>query len=164
MSDISDGLFTVTCKCGNIFPAEDLGCVCGAKFGELKLDIEKTLTRLYDLSAAKEIDKGHDLIVDVFWNLAFMHNIMNDILGQLDISKLEPSLMIGFLVQTFKYDKQIPNHIILFEKVENKLKELGRGEEEINKTLKGLKTSGSYWADMKALGAGWRISGVPPKE
>ncbi|HVI39146.1 MAG TPA: hypothetical protein VM577_00665 [Anaerovoracaceae bacterium] len=165
MSDnISGGLFTVICKCGNTFFAEDLKCVCGHAQGRLKFDAQKMLARLYDLSAAKEIDKAHDLIVDVFWNLATMYEEMNDILGRVDVSKLEPSIMVGILVQTFKYDKQVPNHIVLLQKVEEKLKELGRSEEEVNKTLKGLRSSGTYWADMKAFGAGWRISGVPPKE
>lgn len=157
----SDGLFTVKCECGIEFPAEAGECSCGKKKGELKLDIDQFLNRVYE-TQEKKLDEAMDLVFEVFWQLYDKFDIMNDILARADVSKLNSTMMVGFLSQTFRYDMHVPNHVNFCQRVEDRLRELGEPETRVSSLLKGLRGSGKYWEDMKVLGApGW-LTGPKP--
>jgi hypothetical protein len=161
--DLSDGLFTVKCDCGVEFPAENGKCSCGNKGGELRLDVDQFLNRVYSLQKRKKDEgEGLDLVFDVFWQLYDRFDIMNDILAKLDVTQIDTTLMVGFITQTFKYDKQVTNHAGLCDRIEARLRELGESEERIARLVTGRRTAGNYWDNMKAFGApGW-LSGPKP--
>ena len=158
---LSDGLFTVKCDCGIEFPAEAGTCPCGKKKGDLQLDIDQFLDRVYK-TIEKNDHEAMDLVFDVFWQLYDKFNIMNDILAKVDVSKLNPTLMVGFLSQTFRYDMHIPNHEKFCQRVEFRLRELGEPEKRITSLLQGLRGSGKYWEHMNSLGAPAWLTGPKP--
>jgi hypothetical protein len=160
----SDGLFTVKCdSCKTVFPAEAGKCPCGAAKGTLQLDIDKMFNRIYELVDQKKKAEAIDVVFDVFWQLHDKFDMMNDILSKADVMKLDISLMVCLLTQTFKYDKQVPNHVVFCKRVEDRARELGESEERISRLLQGLRGSGEYWKDMEALGAPAWLSGPKPE-
>jgi hypothetical protein len=67
------------------------------------------------------------------------------------------------LVQTFKYDKVVPNHIILYRKFEQLLKDNNEPDKRLKGLLVGLEGSGNYWKDMAAFGAPEWLKGHEPE-
>lgn len=162
--DPSAGLFTVTCEaCKNVFPAEDRKCSCGLSKGELKLDIDKMLNRIYEKCASGKRADGLDTVFDVFWNLHAKWDLMNEILTKADVTKLNESLMVGFMVQTFKYIKQVPAHLEFCDRAEAQMRVLGKSEEEIEDLVGNYRETGDYWESMKAYGAPEWLSGPKPE-
>ncbi len=162
----SDGLFTVACdNCKNVFPAEDGKCSCGAVKGELKLDIPQFLNRVYSLveDESKPNAAGLDVVFDVFWQLYNKWDIMNDIMGQVDVNRLNETLMVGFMVQTFKYIKVVPNHLTFCDKAAVRMKELGLDDKRIHDLVDRYRETGDYWESMKAYGAPEWLSGPKPE-
>lgn len=163
--DPSAGLFTVDCEsCGKSFPAENGKCECGLDKGKLNLDIDKMLNRVYDLYANNKHARAMDVVFDVYWNLYDKFEIMNDILAKVDESKLDDGLLLGFLVQTFKYIKQVPNHVPFCDRVAARMKEMGYDDEKIHKLVDRYRETGNYWERMKGYGAPDWLSGPKPKE
>ena len=164
--DPSAGLFTVTCDaCKTVFPAENMKCSCGAQKGELKLDVDKMLNRIYEqiVTNEKRSRDGVDVVFDVFWNLHAKWDIMNEILTKADVSKLNENLLVAFMVQTFKYIKQVPAHTNFCDRAEIRLRELGLTEEEIHDLVDNYRETGDYWESMKTLGAPEWLSGPKPE-
>lgn len=160
----SDGLFTVTCEaCKNVFPAEDRKCSCGLSKGELKLDIDKMLNRIYEQVANDAKRDGVDVVFDVFWNLYAKWDVMNEILTKADVSKLNENLMVAFMVQTFKYIKEVPAHLDFCDRSEIRMKELGLTDKEIKDLVGNYRETGNYWESMKAYGAPEWLSGPKPE-
>lgn len=165
MSDPSQGLFTVVCECQTIFPAEAGICPsCQQTKGKLQLNIPKFLDRVYSLieDENKSNARALDVVFDVFWNLHARYDIMNDILGQVDINRLNETLMVGFLVQTFKYIDQVPNHLVFCDHAEARMRELGVSEKDIQELVGNYRETGDYWKNMKALGAPEWLTGPKP--
>lgn len=161
--DPSNGLFTVECdSCHETFPAEAGKCACGAVKGKLNLDIDKMFNRVYELVAEDKDADAIDVIFDAFWQLYDKFDIMNEIMGKADVTKLNTSMMVAMLSQTFKYDKQVPNHVVFCKRVEDRMRELGESEERISRLLQGLRGSGEYWKNMEAYGAPAWLSGPKP--
>lgn len=166
MSEPSDGLFTIKCECGVIYRAENRKCTCEKTQGELNFNVPRFLTRLYALSDEGEksgkTDKGIDLIFDVFFNLHDRFDIMNEILGQVDVNKLTSSPLYSMMSRTFKYSPQIPNHIGFVDRVEARYRELGMDEKRIHNLVDKMRGPGDYWKTMETLGAPIWISGPKP--
>lgn len=161
----SDGLFTIICKCGCIFPAEDGKCSsCQETLGDLCLDVDKMLNRIYELNSTGKPISAIDVVCDVYWHLFDKFDIMNNILEKVDVNKLAPSVLTAFLMQTFKYIKQVPNHLIFCDRVEAKLREDGESEKRINNLTARYRTTGDYWESMEQFGAPIWLSGPKPKE
>lgn len=160
----SDGLFTVACDCGIMFPAEDGKCSCGLSKGKLHLDIDKMLDKVYQLHAQNKQDAAMDIVFDVYWQLHGMFNVMNEILAKTDVSKLDGSLLVGFMVQTFKYIKQVPNHLDFCDRAAARMKELDYDDKRIHDLVDDYRTTGNYWEDMKTLGAPEWLSGPKPQD
>lgn len=164
MSNPSDGLFTVLCECGVEFPAENNQCSCGKHIGELKLNIDEMLNKIYLLSEKNEADDALDIVFDVYWNLHNMFPIMNDILSKIDISKLNGSILVGFMAQTFKYIDQVPNHLPFCDRAAARMTEMGYDDQRIHNLVDPYRKTGTYWQDMKTLGAPEWLSGPKPKD
>jgi hypothetical protein len=163
--DPSIGLFNVTCaSCQNIFPAEDGKCTCGARLGDLKLDIDKMLGRIYDYHVADKDDRALDVIFDVFWHLHAKFDIMNEILTKVDLTKVDEGIMVCFMIQTFKYSKQVPAHVSFCIRVAERMKEIGRTEEDIHDLVDNYMDVGNYWESMAAYGAPEWLSGPNPNK
>lgn len=161
----TDGLFTVVCKCGQIFAAEVGQCVCGKKTGDLKLNIPEMLNRVYNSDEESDTtDDAISLVIEVFWNLFDCYDIMNDVLLQADVSKLNKSLLVTFMAQTFKYSEQVPAHTEFCNRVIVRMRELGSTEEQIKRSTSGLLGAGKYWEDMKMFGAPTWLSGPNPEK
>lgn len=156
--DYSDGLFTVSCTCGLIFKAENLQCTCGLTNGTLHLDINKMLDRIYNNST------NHALatIYDTFDHLYHRFDLMNQILDQINLSKINSTIIIAFLVSTFKYIEQVPNHLIFLEKAKIRLKELNLSDDHIYRITNPFSKTGNYWQNMKILNAPESITGYNP--
>jgi len=163
--DPSGGLFTVDCECGTTFVVEDIVCPsCHKMKGTLKLHIPKFLTRVYTFSEEDQDDDALDVIFDVFWNLHNKFDIMNDILGQLDFNKLNENLMVGLMTQTFKYAQQVPNHKILCDKSEARMREQGADDKLIHDLVDPYRVDAEkYWKDMEAFGAPEWLTGPKPQ-
>lgn len=162
--DPSAGLFTVTCdSCQTVFPAENRKCSCGLSKGPLKLDIDKMLNRIYEQVASGDKRDGIDVVFDVFWNLHDKWDVMNEILNKADVSKLNESLMVGFMVQTFKYIKQVPAHLDFCDRSAARMKELGLSDKEIEDLVGNYRETGDYWENMKAYGAPTWLTGPKPE-
>jgi hypothetical protein len=159
------GLFTITCRCGTTFPVEDIVCpTCQQMSGELKLDIAQFLDRTYRLSEEGRDDRALDVIFDVFWNLHDHFDVMNDILGQLDFNRLNSSLMVGLMVQTFKYAKQVPNHRMLCDKSEACMRERGADDKKIAGLVEPYRADADeFWQEMEQLGAPQWLTGPKPQ-
>lgn len=160
----SNGLFTVDCDCGKTFPAEDGKCSCGLSKGKLHLDIDKMLEKIYQYHADGKQDSAMDVVFDVYWQLYNMFDVMNDILAKVDVSKLDGAILVGFMTQTFKYIKQVPNHLDFCDRVAARMRELGYDDKRIHDLVDRSRTTGSYWEDMKTLGAPEWLSGPKPKD
>jgi hypothetical protein len=160
--ELTDGLFTVLCDCGTEFPAENEKCACGLEKGQLKLDIDKFLNRVYDLHTQNRDDRALDVVFETFWHLNDKFDLMNEILGKVDLTKVDEGIMVGFMVQTFKYIAQVPNHLIFLKKVEARMKEIGRSDRDIAEITQGFRETGDYWKNMKELGAPAWLSGPKP--
>lgn len=164
--DPSAGLFTVECDgCKTIFPAENRKCSCGAVKGELRLDVPKFLERVYSLveDESKSNARALDVVFDVFFNLYDKWDIMNDIMGQADVKRLNESLMVGFMVQTFKYIKRVPNHLTFCDKSAVRMKELGLDDKRIHDLVDRYRETGDYWKNMSSLGAPSWLTGPKPE-
>lgn len=162
--DPSVGLFTVDCEsCGKSFPAENGKCECGLSKGKLNLDVDKMLNRVYELQANNKQDRAMDVVFDVYWNLYDKFDIMNDILAKADVSKLDGALMVGFMTQTFKYIKQVPNHIPFCDRAAARMKEMGYDDKKIHDLVDRYRETGNYWKNMKAYGAPIWLSGPKPE-
>lgn len=161
----SDGLFTVICEaCKNVFPAEDRKCSCGLSKGELKLDIDKMLSRIYEKQASGKKADGIDVVFDVFWQLHAKFDLMNEILTKVDVSKLEGGVLVSFMVQTFKYIKQVPAHLDFCDRAAARMKEMGYDDKRIHDLVDRYRETGDYWENMKAYGAPEWLSGPKPSE
>lgn len=162
--DPSAGLFTVECDgCKTVFPAENRKCTCGAHKGELKLNVDEMLRRVYAKCADEEKADGLDIVFDVFWNLHDKWDIMNEILTKADVSKLNESLMVGFMVQTFKYINKVPAHLDFCDRSAARMKELGLTDEKIEDLVGNYRETGDYWENMKAYGAPVWLTGPKPE-
>lgn len=162
--DLSAGLFTVVCDdCQNVFPAEDGKCTCGLAKGKLQLDIDKMLNRVYDKHVQGKEAGAIDVIFEVFWQLHNKWDIMNEILIKADVSKLDGSLLVGFMVQTFKYIKQVPAHLDFCDRAAARMKEMGYDDERIHDLVDNYRETGDYWESMKAYGAPEWLSGPKPE-
>jgi len=160
----SDGLFIVECEgCKSVFPAENGKCFCGLIKGKLLLDIDKMLDRVYNLHASDKDDAALDVVFDVFWQLHAKFDIMNNILSKVDLTKIDESIMVGFMVQTFKYSKQVPEHTAFCNKVAARMKEIGRSDEDIHDIVDNYVDAGDYWESMKTLGAPEWLTGPKPE-
>lgn len=160
--DPSAGLFTVQCDgCKAIFPAENRKCSCGATKGELKLDVDKMLNRIYDKHAQGKEAGAIDVIFDVFWNLHTKWDFMNEILTKADVSKLDGSLLVGFMVQTFKYIKQVPAHLDFCDRAAARMKEMGYDDKRIHDLVDRYRETGDYWKNMAGVPT-W-LSGPRPE-
>jgi hypothetical protein len=102
-------------------------------------------------------------VFDVFWNLHAKWDVMNEILTKVDVTKLNESLMVGFMVQTFKYIKQVPAHLEFCDRVAVRLKEIGLSDKEIADLVDNYRETGDYWESMKAYGAPEWLSGPKPE-
>jgi hypothetical protein len=159
----SDGLFMVDCNvCHKLFAAENKLCECGSSKGELYLDIDKMLNRVYDLNASNKIDDSIDVVFDVFWQLHDKFETMNSILDKVDLSKIDSNLIVGFLVQTFKYIENISNHLPFCDRAEARLLELGFSEPAAKKLLLPYRDTGSFWINMEKYGAPEWLTGPKP--
>lgn len=162
--DPSAGLFTVTCDgCQKIFAAEDGKCSCGLVKGKLQIDIDKMLNRIYDLHAVDKDSHALDVVFDVFWQLHTKFDIMSEILSKVDLTKIDEGIMVGFMVQTFKYSKQVTSHVEFCHKVAARMREIGRSEEDIHDLVDNYLDVGDYWESMKAYGAPEWLSGPKPE-
>lgn len=141
---------------------ENTHCECGSTKGELHLDIDKMLNRVYELTAANKIDRAIDVVFDVFWQLHDKFEIMNSILDKANLSKLDSNLIVGFLVQTFKYIEQVPNHFSFADKAQTRLLELGFSEMSAKKLLLPYRDTGDFWINMEAYGAPESLTGPKP--
>lgn len=161
----ADGLFTVNCSnCCKLYPAENRICVCGDNKGELNLDIDKMLNKVYELTALNKIDRAIDIVLDVFWDLYNKFDIMNNILKQTDVSKLNAEVLVSFLTQTFKYAEQVPEHNLFCDRVANRLRETGYTEDKIHRLVDDFRDVGNYWENMDKLQAPAWLSGPKPKK
>lgn len=164
MSDPSQGLFTVECEaCKTVFPAENGKCSCGLAKGKLMLDIDKMLGSIYELQTQDKSRQALDIIFDVFWQLHTKFDLMNEILTKADVTKLDETLMVGFMVQTFKYIKQVPAHLDFCNRAEAQLRVVGLTEEEIHEVVDNYRDAGDYWENMKMLGAPEWLTGPKPE-
>ena len=164
--DPSAGLFTVECDgCKTVFPAENMKCSCGATKGELRLDVPVFLARVYSLveDEDKPNSAGLDIVFDVFWNLYSKWDIMNDIMSQVDVNRLNETLMVGFMVQTFKYIKKVPAHLGFCDRAAVRMKELGLDDKRIHDLVDRYRDTGDYWKNMESLGAPTWLTGPKPE-
>lgn len=162
--DPSGGLFTVECSaCKTIFPAENGKCSCGEMKGELKLDIDSMLNKVYDLHAKDEDSRAMDVIFDTFWQLYDKYDIMSDILAKTDVSKVDGGLLVGFMVQTFKYIKKVPAHLDFCDRAAARMKDLGYDDKRIHDLVDRYRETGDYWDNMRALGVQGGFLGGPPE-
>ncbi len=160
----SDGLFVVVCdNCKTSFPAEAGKCSCGTVKGELKLDIDKMLNRVYDLHAEGKHAHAMDVVFDVYWNLYNKWDIMNEILTKADVSKLDGGLLVGFMVQTFKYIKKVPAHLDFCDRAAARMKEMGYDDKRIHDLVDRYRETGDYWESMATYGAPEWLSGPKPE-
>jgi hypothetical protein len=157
----SDGLFTIECNtCKSVFKAEDKACACGNVEGDLKLDIDQMLNRIYDLHAAGKQSASIDVVFDVYWNLYKRFDIMNEILSKTDVSKLDGGLLVSFLAQTFKYIDQVPAHIDFCDRAAARMKDMGYDDKRIHDLVDRYRETGDYWKKMEGIPA-W-LSGPKP--
>lgn len=157
-----EGLFTVACKCGVEFPAEDGKCSCGLSQGELKLNVDLMLDKIYRFHQADQDPRAIDVIFNTFWHLYKKFDLMNEILTKVDVDKLDEGLMVSLMVQTFRYAKQIPAHALFCNRVVVKLKEIGIPDEEVYELVANYRSTGDYWDNMRALGAPEWLTGPKP--
>lgn len=160
-TDLSDGLFTVKCDCGETFRPEDEGVVVYHKDHkhELLLDVEKMLERAYN---AESRDKAIDVIFDVYYHLYNRFDLMNEILKNIDVNKLDGGMICSILTQTFRYIPQVPEHMVFYEKCKIRLKDLGYPDDRIKKVLDGFDNVGDYWENAAALGIPEWLTGPNP--
>lgn len=164
-NDSSPGLFTVKCNaCSKTFPAEAGQCECGSSKGELILDIDKMLESIYSFHSQDKVDEALDIIFDVYWNLYNKFDIMNDILAKIDVTKIGNSIIVGFLMQTFKYIKQVPNHLPFCDRAAAQMKAMGADDKKIHDLVDNYRKTGDYWKAMEAYGAPTFISGPKPED
>lgn len=161
----SDGLFTVVCeRCSTIFPAEVGKCTsCGERKGNLKLDIDQMLNRVYDALSKGEEDDAADIVFDVFYNLYSRFDLMSDVLAKVDVAKLNSHLMLAFMVQTFRYIKQVPSHLDFCDRCAKEMKKQGMEDARIHSLVDRYRETGKYWDDMKMLGAPEWLTGPKPE-
>lgn len=160
----SEGLFTVLCECGTIFPAEVGACdICKTSKGELKLNIDKMLDRVYELHTQDKDSRAMDVVFDTFWQLYDKYDIMNDIMGRVDMLKIDEGLMVGFMVQTFKYVKKIPNHAVFCDRAAARMRELGADDKRVHDLVDHYRETGNYWENMRAYGVQGGFMGGPPE-
>lgn len=123
--DPAFGLFTVKCdNCNNVFAAENLKCVCECTTGKLQLDIDKMLNNIYNYILSDN-DKALDIIVDVFWHLHNKYDIMNDIMDRIDVTKLNGTCIISFLMMTANFTNKLSNRKSFCERAIIHLKNIG---------------------------------------
>lgn len=161
----SDGLFTVVCeRCSTVFPAEAGKCnSCGERKGDLKLDIDQMLKRVYDFMADAREDEAADVVFDVFYNLYSKFDLMSEVLSKVDVSKLNSHLMLAFMVQTFRYAKQVPSHLDFCDRCAKEMKNQGMEDARIHSLVDRYRQAGNYWDDMKMLGAPEWLTGPKPE-
>lgn len=156
--DVCKGLFTVDCEyCSKTFAIEDAYCVCGFSKGEIQLNIELFLERVYSLASDDFL--AMDLIFYVYYHLYDKFDVMNDVLSKIDTSKLNDVLLIGFMTHTFKYINKVPNHVIFCDKAAVRMKEMGHDDDLIHKLVDRYRKTGNYWERMEAYGAPIWLSG-----
>jgi hypothetical protein len=105
-----------------------------------------------------------DVVFDVYWNLYDKFDIMNNILAKADVSKLDGGLLVGFMTQTFKYIKQVPNHVPFCDRAAARMKEMGYDDKRIHDLVDRYRETGNYWESMKAYGAPEWLSGPKPHD
>lgn len=161
----ADFLFTIICQCDNSYAAELEKCPnCQLSIREKKnllFDIPIFLDKIY---THQQLDKQDtvDLVFDVYYHLYNRFDLMIEIYNQIDITKISSTLMVSFLCQTFKYIKQVPNHLIFLEQAKNQLRKNGDSEERINKLFMGFGSDNKYWESMEKLGAPAWLTGPKP--
>lgn len=131
------------------------------------MDVDKFLQEVYDLCASGPRTKALDLVYDTMCMRPLEempYELMNEIQGKVDVTKLEYSVIIAFLMQTFKYDSVVPNHIVLYKKAESYFRDKGETEEKIKGLICGFEGAGNYWDAMKAYGAPVWLKGHEPNK
>lgn len=94
------------------------------------MNINKFLESIYSLIAQAKIDEALDTIFGFFNDLRDQFSIMNEILIKLDVDKLNEDILVGFLVQTFKYVAKVPEHLSFCDRAELRLTQLGLSNKE----------------------------------
>lgn len=151
--------FKFVCECNEIYsPAQSKECPLCKKSSrfhkELVFDCDGFINRITELSSNENgIGSAIGLTMDAFWQLWDKYNIMTDILQKIDVNKLHTTILISILTCTFKYSKNLPEHIIFFKKVYDKMVANGESKKSVRATLKGLEGAGDFWKTMDALGA-----------
>lgn len=159
------GFYTLTCECDMSYnPEENDNCPNCHKehmfHTKFEFSVDKFLETVYSLN--ENHDKALDVVFDAYWQIYDKFDVMNEIAGKIDVTKLDLSVLVGFLTQTFPYIKQVPNHMELVTKIEQKMRDAGETEERVENLLKGLRSTGNYWEDMEMLGAPAWLSGPKP--
>ena len=165
-------LFKLKCECDTVFdPDDNEKCPACQKsrvhHKELIFDIDKFLDMTYDLYANDKRQDAIDLVMDSFDNLYLNFNIMNDIEAKIDVSKIDGAIMCSILMMTFKYADKLPNHILLCDRISDRLREIGPPEyteERIHNLIDRFRATGDYWKRMEGYGAPEWLTGPKPKE
>lgn len=164
----SDEFFTLTCICGREFcPTESQKCpVCQEmQIKDMKFNVDGFLDKIYVLSEENRKDAALDVVFDAFANFWDKYEMMDEVLAKADVNRLTSTLLVGFMTQTFKYIKQVPSHIGFCDRAAQRLKDLGKSEEEVHDLVDRYRETGDYWKNMKALGATGLMWGpTPPGE
>lgn len=127
-------------------------------------EITAFLERIYQLCAKHDENSAIEYVYNTLDDLIIAGKLddLNAILSEVDITKVDLVVALGFLTNTFKYSEQIPNHIIFYNKVEAHMRAIGQSEEDIRVCLHGLEDVGDYWKHMELLGAPEWFSGPKP--
>jgi hypothetical protein len=102
------------------------------------------------------------LVFDAYFQFGDRFDIMTRIYDKLDWTRLTTSLIRGFLTMTFKYSSRLPAHALAYTKAVEEFRRRGETEERTKNVLGGVEGEGTYWQDMKSLGATGLVWGVPP--
>lgn len=168
MEHNSDGLFQLTCECNNIYAPELKNCsACGkdTRFQKaLHLDNAKFFERMFTLQNSGKKDDAMDVLFDVFWQLHSRFDIMNNILADIPLSKIDGGLIVGVMSNTFAYKHKLSNFVDFCNRVAVRLKELGSSEEEVTSYMRNFRDADvkKHWGDMAALGVPNGLFGVSP--
>lgn len=168
----SDGLFQLTCECNNVYAPELGKCpTCDKNTTHqkaLNLDYQKFFEKIISLQNDDKKDSALDVVFDVFFNLWNRYDIMNNILKDIPVDKLSPTLMVGLLSNTFKYADKLPDYLNFCDKSFTQMRLLGKPEDEIEEYIRDFRNVDvkKHWDNMKALGVSFpnMIFGPGPGE
>lgn len=127
-------------------------------------DVDMFLEEIY-ARAAKDEDRGLDMIFGAWYVIGDKPNkydIMTEVLKKADLSRMSEVFIICIMACTFKYSKQVPEHLEYVKRAEAHFLADGLPQEEVNEILHGLREAGNYWGSM--AGMPYIISGIPPED